>query len=179
VSKAELHHASDGRMVAMVIRHDFDDFESYPPTFSTAEERGWLQRGYRVASPEVERATKAHLTPDDASLQMTILNRPASAYVKPHYHLNERPPTGQFRHQTMICLSGQARIGVYEYEGAHVADVDLEAGDLVMLCEGHSILSVRDGTRLVEIKQGPMPDEPFGDSVMIESESEPEVGGGR
>jgi hypothetical protein len=169
MSGAELHRAQDGRTVAMVVRSDFDDFAAYPPTFETDAERDWLREHYRVASPELERTTKAHLTPDDLPLQMTILNRPAGAFVKPHYHVNDGPPHVDTRHQVMVCLTGRARIGIFAREGDHVADVELEAGDLALLYEGHSIETLQDGTRLLEIKQGPMPSNPFDDNVPIET----------
>ncbi len=79
----------------LVVRRDFDDFASHPPTFATEEERAWLAEHYRVASPELERETKAHLTPDELPLQITVLNRPAGAFVKPHYHVNDGPPAAR------------------------------------------------------------------------------------
>ena len=169
MSGAEMHHAPDGRPVAMIVRSDFDDFAGYPPTFETEAEREWLRTHYRVASPELERTTKAHLTPDELPLQMTLLNRPAGAFVKPHYHIDEGAPRSETRHQVMVCLSGRARIGIFAREGPHVADVDLAAGDVALLYEGHSIETLEDGTRLLEIKQGPMPANPFDDNVAIET----------
>ena len=167
VSRAEFHRASDGRAVAMVVRHDFDDFRSHPPTFATEAEREWLKEHYQVGSPERERATKAHLTADELPLQVTVLNRPAHSLVKPHYHVNERASTTDTRHQVMVCLSGSVRVGIYAREGEHIVDVVLETGDLALLYEGHSIETLEDGTRLLEIKQGPMPSNPFDDNVAI------------
>jgi hypothetical protein len=164
-----MHHAADGRPVAMVVRSDFDDFGSHPPTFETDAEREWLREHYRVASPELERSTKAHLTADELPLQMTVLNRPAGAFVKPHYHLNEQPPAIETRHQVMVCLTGRARIGIFAREGDHLADADLGPGDFALLYEGHSIETLEDGTRLLEVKQGPMPRNPFDDNVPIET----------
>ena len=55
----------------------------------------------------------------------------------------------------MICQRGSARIGVFARDGPHAADIVLRAGDLVLLHEGHSVETLEDGTRLIEIKQGP------------------------
>ena len=172
MSKADFYRAPGGRVVAMVVRSDFDDFESHPPTFDSEEEREWLKRHYRVNSPELERRTKAHLTEDELPLQITVLNRPEGAFVKPHYHLNEGPPHSETRHQVMVCLSGSARIGLFAKEGDHVDDVTLRAGDFALLYEGHSIETLEDGTRLLEIKQGPMPADPYADNVAIEGAKE-------
>ena len=167
MSAMEMLRAADGRPLAMVIRHDFDDFAAHPPTFETEEEKAWLAEHYRVASPELERETKAHVTPDELPLQLTILNRPAGALVKAHYHVNDGPPAGETRHQVMVCLSGRAKIGVYAKEGPHAGDVELGPGDLCLMYEGHSIETLETGTRLLEIKQGPMPADPFADNVPI------------
>ena len=122
VSGVEIYRARDGREIGLVIRADFDDFASHPPTFDTAEERAWLERHYRVDSPELERRTKAHVTADELPLQVTVLNRPAGAFVNPHYHTNERSPQTATRHQVMVCLGGAVRIGLFATDGDHVED---------------------------------------------------------
>ena len=93
--------------------------------------------------------------------------------MKPHYHTNDRGSESTTRHQVMVCLGGRVRIGVFAKEGDHVADVELGAGDLVLLYEGHSIETLEDGTRLLEIKQGPMPEDPLADNVALASVSAP------
>jgi hypothetical protein len=171
MSRAETYTAPDGRPVGLVVRADFDDFASHPPTFNDEAEREWLAEYYDVASPELERTTKAHLTPDELPLQITLLNRPEGSQVKPHYHTNDRPPDSDTRHQVMVCLTGSARIGLFAKEGNHVADVVLGPGDLALMYEGHSIESLEDGTRLVEVKQGPMPANPLEDNVALAVEA--------
>ena len=172
MSGVEFCNASDGRPLAMIVRRDFDDFESHPPTFATEEERDWLQRHYRVGSPELERQTKAHLTNEGLPLQITVLQRPAGTFVKPHWHVNDRAAETPSRHQVMLCLSGSAWIGVYAREGPHATDVVLRAGDLILLYEGHSVETLEDGTRLIEVKQGPTPDDPFADNIPIAAAKE-------
>jgi hypothetical protein len=169
VSGVEIYRARDGREIGLVIRADFDDFATHPPTFDTAEERAWLERHYSVDSPELERRTKAHVTADELPLQVTVLNRPAGAFVNPHYHINERSPQTSTRHQVMVCLGGAVRIGLFATDGDHVDDVDLRPGDIALLYEGHSIETLEDGTRLVEVKQGPMPANPLDDNVALPS----------
>ena len=168
----EYFRAAGGRLIGLLVPHDFDDFESHPPTFETDEEREWLKSFYRVKSPELERRTKAHITADELPLQITVLQRPAGSFVKPHWHLNERPPDVETRHQVMFCAGGSARVGLFTKEGDHVADVVMAPGDLLLMCEGHSIETLEDGTRLLEIKQGPMPQDPFGDSIALELEEQ-------
>jgi hypothetical protein len=167
MSQVEMYAASDGRPIGMVVRHDFDDYASHPPTFENEIEREWLATSYQVASPELERTTKAHITPDELPLQITVLNRPAGSLVKPHYHTNDELPRSDTRHQVMVCLTGRARIGLFAKEGQHVGDVELGPGDFVLMYEGHSIETLQDGTRLLEVKQGPMPADPRADNVEL------------
>jgi hypothetical protein len=167
VSGVETYRARDGREIGLVIRADFDDFASHPPTFDTEEERAWLTRHYRVDSPELEKRTKAHVTADELPLQVTVLNRPAGAFVNPHYHTNEHAAQAATRHQVMVCLGGAVRIGLFATDGDHVEDVDLGPGDIALLYEGHSIETLEQGTRLVEVKQGPMPRNPLDDNVPL------------
>jgi hypothetical protein len=167
MSRAETYKAPGGRPIALVVRADFDDFASHPPTFADERERQWLAEHYSVASPELERTTKAHLTPDELPLQITVLNRPADSLVKPHYHTNDRAADSETRHQVMVCLAGSARIGLFAKEGDHIDDVVLAPGDFALLYEGHSIETLEDGTRLVEVKQGPMPADPLEDNVAL------------
>jgi hypothetical protein len=67
----------------------------------------------------------------------------------------------------MVCLTGRARIGLFAKEGEHVGDVELDPGDFVLMYEGHSIETLQDGTRLLEVKQGPMPADPRADNVPL------------
>jgi hypothetical protein len=60
---------------------------------------------------------------------------------------------------------------VFAKEGDHIVDVELGTGDVVLLYEGHSIETLEDGTRLLEIKQGPMPEDPLADNVALPSVS--------
>jgi hypothetical protein len=172
VTGVEYFRAGDERPIGLLVPRDFDDFESHAPTFETDEEREWLKSFYRVESPELERRTKAHITADELPLQITVLERPSGAFVKPHWHLNEGPPDVATRHQVMVCASGSARVGLFTKEGDHVADVVMTAGDLLLMYEGHSIETLENGTRLLEIKQGPMPRDPFGDSIALELEGQ-------
>jgi hypothetical protein len=63
------------------------------------------------------------------------------------------------------------RIGLFATDGDHVDDVNLGPGDIALLYEGHSIETLEDGTRLVEVKQGPMPANPLDDNVSLPSQT--------
>jgi hypothetical protein len=152
----EYYFARDGRLVAMVARSNFESYGLYPPFLDTEEERAFVKTAYDI-NLERERDTKAHITPDDFPLQITLLNRDPGSVVKPHFHEVFGSPHGKYRHQIMLTLRGKIRVGVYTVDNEHLADVFLEPGDLILMAEGHQIEFLEPGTKVIEIKQGPIP----------------------
>ncbi len=65
----------------------------------------------------------------------------------------------------LICQSGAARIGVYTKEGDHLGDTLLKKDDLILMYEGHEVEFMEDGTKLIEIKEGPFPETDEQDKV--------------
>jgi hypothetical protein len=149
----EYYRADDGRTVAIHMRASFEDYEAYPPYLETEEEKRHLEEAYDARSPEFERKTKAHVTPDEFPIQVIVLNRPPGSAVNPHYHeVTEHPPS-ETRHQIMYCQRGALEIGVYTKEGDHLETARVEAGDI----EGDRTVAAveRDGaTVLVAIGSG-------------------------
>lgn len=158
--------AEDGRLVAMVVRADFGGFEFFPPFVDTEEERAFVQKAYDI-NLEREKYTKAHVTPAEFPLQITILNRDPGSTVKPHYHLVYEPPKDKTRHQIMWTQRGKVRIGVYTTENEHLEDVILEAGDLILMTEGHEVEFLEPDTKVLEIKQGPIPEDMADEMVVL------------
>jgi len=52
-------------------------------------------------------------------------------------------------------------------ENEHLSDVFVDPGDLVLMAEGHQIEFLVPGTRVVEIKQGPIPSEIADEMVVL------------
>jgi hypothetical protein len=149
--------SSDGRVVAIHIRGEFDEFERFPPFMTTEEEHEHIRKSYNV-DPESERHNKAHITHDDWPLQVIVLNRDPGGTTQAHYHVPDEPlPEQATRHQILLCQRGRARIGIVTTEGDPLGDVILNPHDLVLMMEGHEVEFLEKGTRLVEIKQGPFP----------------------
>ena len=67
------------------------------------------------------------------------------------------PPKGNYRHQIMLTLRGRIRVGVYTVDNEHLANVFLDPGDLILMTEGHQIEFLEPDTKVIEIKQGPIP----------------------
>ena len=152
----EYYFADDGRLVAMVVRSNFESYGLFPPFLDTEEERAFVKTAYDI-NLDRERHTKAHVTPEDFPLQITLLNRDPGSVVKPHYHNVFEAPTGDYRHQIMLTLRGRIRIGIFTVDNEHLTNVFLEPGDLILMAEGHQIEFLEPDTKVIEIKQGPIP----------------------
>lgn len=159
--------AADGRLIALLIRGDFAEYQQFRPFVETTADRAHLAAAYAGRDPERERRTKAHLTDDHLPLQITILNRQKGAIVAPHYHVADRPPQSPTRHQIMLCERGACQVGIYAKEGEHLDDVTLYPKDFILLCEGHAFKVVGEDTKLIEIKQGPFPETDAQDMVRL------------
>lgn len=166
----EYYRADDGRTVAIHLRSTFEDYESFPPYLDTEEEREHLREAYEVRDPDFERRTKAHITPDEYPIQVVVLNRPPGSAVNPHYHEVTDHPTLPTRHQIMYCQRGALEIGVYTKDGDHLGDARVEAGDLLLMAEGHSIEFAEPDTKAFEFKQGPFPETDAADKIDLDVE---------
>ncbi len=171
--QVEAYRAADGRLVGLYVPATFTDYTSFPPFVDTPEEQAHLAQAYKVVSPQRERETKAHLTADELPLQIVVLNRDAGAYVRPHYHVNDRPAASPTRHQILVCQHGRVRVALYTTEGDRLGRVVLRPGDLVLLCEGHSLEFLEPRTKVIEIKMGPFPGSDAADKVDLDVDRGP------
>lgn len=167
------YRSRDGRLIGLFVPGDFSDYLGFPPFVDTPEEEAHLAEAYKVASPQRERETKAHITGDELPLQIVLLTRDPGAYVRPHYHVNESPAATPTRHQILICQRGRLRVGLYTVEGDRLGHVTLRPGDLVLLCEGHSLEFLEPDTKVIEIKMGPFPGSDAADKVELHVDKEP------
>ena len=161
----DYYKASDGRMIAIHVKGDFDDYARFPPYLDTEEAKAHVRDAYAGQNVEAERATKAHVTDDAIPLQIIVLNRPKGAITKAHYHVVEERCANATRHQILLCQRGSARIGVFTREGNHLGDAILRRDDLILMYEGHEVEFLEDDSKLIEIKEGPFPETDERDKV--------------
>lgn len=166
----EFYRADDGRTVAIYVPSSFDRYDAFPPYLESEAEREHLSEAYDLEDIEEERRTKAHLTEDEFPLQLILLARPQGSLTKPHYHETTGHTDMPTRHQILICQSGLSEIGVYTRDGDHLGTAELEAGDIILLAEGHSVDFTEPDTKLIEIKQGPFPETDENDKVDLDVE---------
>lgn len=163
--EVDYYKADDGRIVAMHIKSDFNDYAAFPPYLDTEEAQAHIRTAYAGQDIEAERNTKAHMTADELPLQIILLNRPKGALTKAHYHIVDERPRNTTRHQIMICQRGSLRIGIYTKEGAHLGDAIVRQNDFILMMEGHEVEFLEDDTKAIEIKEGPFPETDEKDKV--------------
>lgn len=77
--------------------------------------------------------------------------------LKPHVHLMA-PRKISHTQEVIVLLSGRLRADIFDLEHRPVEQVLLEAGEcMVLLRGGHGYKILEDGTRVLEIKNGPYP----------------------
>ncbi len=161
----DYYKAPDGRIVAIHIKADFDDYAKFPPYLDTEEAQEHIRTAYAGQDIEAERNTKAHMTDDEVPLQIILLNRPKGAITRAHYHVVEERTTNATRHQVLLCQRGRVRVGVFTKEGDNLGDAILQRDDLILMYEGHEVEFLEDGSKVIEIKEGPFPETDERDKV--------------
>ncbi len=118
----------DGRLLAFVVRADFDERGTVP------------------------------LTDESLPLQMSVMVKEEGEDSPAHVHVPSVAVDqgGRYRHEMLHVVEGRVDVGVHTGDGTLVERVVLGPGDTVLLFEGHSTVFL-ESTRLVEINEGPYP----------------------
>ncbi len=161
----DYYKASDGRIIAIHIKGDFNDYAKFPPYLDSDKAKEHIRTAYAGQDIEAERNTKAHMTDDEIPLQIIVLNRPKGAITKAHYHVVEERTTNITRHQILLCQRGKVRVGVFTKEGESLGDAILHRDDLILMYEGHEVEFLEDDSKVIEIKEGPFPETDERDKV--------------
>lgn len=94
------------------------------------------------------------VSPNEFSLQLGHMYRPAGYQVVPHIHNPvERHTVGT--QEVLFVKSGVIRVDFYAFDQNYLESRQLSAGDLILLAgAGHGIEVIEDAT-IVEVKNGP------------------------
>lgn len=126
--------AADGRLVGLLVPASFDEFADHHPYDG--------RRSY-VTDPELPlQVITALAGPQDRG----------SAHVHFAVESDREWPT---RHKVVVCLGGAMRIHLSEADGRPCGSATLLSGDALMCLEGHDVEYLEEGSRMLEVKQGP------------------------
>ena len=93
-------------------------------------------------------------TPAEYSQQLAYMNRPQGYRILPHVH-NEVHREVFLTQEVLFIKSGRVRVDFYDNQRDYVADVVLEAGDVILLSAGGHGFTMLEPTEMIEVKQGP------------------------
>lgn len=108
-----------------------------------------MYQGHRLGENQIE-----FITPNEFSLQLGYMNRPAGYQVMPHTHNPVRRETIGTQ-EVLFIKEGVVEIDQYSFERVYLESRKLSAGDLILLAgAGHGITVLEPAT-IVEVKNGP------------------------
>lgn len=94
---------------------------------------------------------------DEEYIQVGKWNYQNGKELLAHKH-NEVPRTFQRTQEVVYVRSGRIGARIYDEEGNLVEKVELGAGDtIILLSGGHGYDILEDGTKVLEVKNGPYP----------------------
>lgn len=94
------------------------------------------------------------ITPQDFTLQLGSMTRPAGYKIVPHIHNPVRRETTGTQ-EALFIKRGKIEIDFYSFEQVYLQSCILSAGDIVLLAgAGHGI-NVLEEAEIIEVKNGP------------------------
>lgn len=93
-------------------------------------------------------------SPPESSFQFGLLAHKARFYEPPHYH-KPFPRKVADLQQMFVMQRGRVVVELYSDEGKLLREIDLRAGDAIVLIHGVHALRVLEDFQAVSVKQGP------------------------
>ncbi len=93
-------------------------------------------------------------SPDDFSQQLGFLSHREGAAIPAHRHRRvERSVV--LTQEVLFVRKGRVRANLYDTDSKYVCSRELEAGDMIFLCQGGHGFDVLEDLEMIEVKQGP------------------------
>jgi len=93
-------------------------------------------------------------SPAESSFQFGLLAHPAGFVEPPHYH-KPFPREVSDLQQMFVMQRGRVVVELYSDEGELLREIELKAGDAIVLIHGVHALRVLEDFQAVSVKQGP------------------------
>jgi len=108
-----------------------------------------VYKDHRLKENQIE-----FITPNEFSLQLGYMSRPAGYQIVPHTHNPVRRETIGTQ-EVLFVKEGLIEVDFYSFEQIYLESRRLSAGDLILLAgAGHGITILETAT-IVEVKNGP------------------------
>ena len=93
-------------------------------------------------------------SPNDFSQQLGYMRRPRGYIVEPHIH-NQVARTITHTQEVLLIKSGVCEVNLYGEDHVKTDQIQLSAGDIILLAHGGHDVRVLEDCEIIEIKQGP------------------------
>ena len=93
-------------------------------------------------------------SPDNFSQQLGFLSHPKDAEIPAHRHRRVKRSI-LLTQEVLVVRRGRVRANLYDMESHFLCSRELEAGDIIFLCQGGHGFEVLEDLEMIEIKQGP------------------------
>ena len=93
-------------------------------------------------------------SPSESSFQFGLLAHKAGFFEPPHYH-KPFPREVSDLQQMFVMQRGRVVVELYSDDGKLLREIDLRAGDAIVLIHGVHALRVLEDFQAISIKQGP------------------------
>lgn len=121
----------------------------------TEIKEGDLVLARHIPSDAAWREGLSFFSHDDDFIQVGVWGYDAEKSLKAHIH-NEVSREVLWTQEVLFVRSGQIRANVYDTSERKMAEVVVNAGDIIILLRGaHGYDILQDGTQVLEIKNGP------------------------
>lgn len=104
------------------------------------------------ANTRVERTT--FYSPADSSFQFGLLAHQAGFVEPPHYHKPVERTISDLQ-QMFVVQRGVVVVELYSDDGALLREIEMQAGDAIVLIHGVHAIRVLEDMQCISVKQGP------------------------
>lgn len=94
------------------------------------------------------------LTPDDLPMQLGVNFYASGERIQPHVHVDTQRDV-RAQQELLVLKRGRAVLHLYTERRELAYDVEMRAGDCVLLASGGHGLDILEEAQLIEAKQGP------------------------
>jgi hypothetical protein len=104
------------------------------------------------ADTRVEKTT--FFSPADSSFQFGLLAHDAGFVEPPHYHQTVGKTIDDLQ-QMFVVQRGVVAVDLYDDEGGLLREIEMHAGDAIVLIHGVHAIRVLEDMQCISVKQGP------------------------
>ena len=107
-----------------------------------------------VVKREFEKDGVNFVSKKDFPLQLGISSYKEGERIKAHFHIEKERKVNKIQ-EVVHIESGRTRVGLYDLNGKKIKSVELSEGDTILFVSGGHGFEMLEGTKIIEVKQGP------------------------